>query len=478
VQNRGVEYGFVSAVDKNLSRQDFLRMGVGLTVLALPGLSSMSCRESAENKAIPAGRLGIRLANAGRQNRANLAKALAHSDTHVVFRAGDYLVDNSGLPLVIEGFEGKLTMEPGACLIFTDNTTRGMTFEGGVGARLSGLRTAFSKLPPARVNAQECVTFRGTTDTTVKGVEISGSAAAGLLFRDCVRPRVEGVEIRGTMADGLHFANCQDPEATNVLTEDTGDDGLAFVNYADGPGYSGGRATGVTVKYSQTRGIAVVGQSGVTVERFAVEGTSGSGLYCAYESSYNTRMPSNVRFADGTVHNAGRLDGANPNKYGIAYSNVASVDFESIEVTTPATRGVSGVAPEGTVRLSGIEVQDAPGSGFDLGAEMLYLEHLTARRTGRTGIRAASSGLVSYGTLKAVDASKTDTLRRAFSFENNARVEGGELYVVDDQSPPTGYEVISLGNRAGRLGKIYDRVANGSVEITNSPGLAYDLREI
>jgi hypothetical protein len=94
------------------------------------------------------------------------------------------------------------------------------------------------------------------------------------------------------------------------------------------------------------------------------------------------------------------------------------------------------VAPEGTVRLSSIEVQDAPESGFDLEAETLYLEHLTARRTSRTGIRAASSGLVSYGTLKAVSASKTDALRRAFSFENNARVEGRELHVVDDQSPP------------------------------------------
>jgi hypothetical protein len=184
-----------------------------------------------------------------------------------------------------------------------------------------------------------------------------------------------------------------------------------------------------------------------------------------------------VRFADGTVHDAGQLEGANGNRYGIAYNNVASVDFESIEVTTPATRGVSGVAPEGTVRLSGIEVQDAPGSGFDLGAEALYLEYLTARRTGRTGIRAAGSGLVSYGTLKVVSASKTGTLRRAFYFEDNDHVEGKELYVVDDQSRPTGYEVIAFGNRSGRLGKIYDRVANGSVMIRNNPELAYDLRE-
>ena len=58
-------------------------------------------------------------------------------------------------------------MEPGARFIFIDNTTRGMTFKGGVGARLSGLRTAFSTPPPSRVNGQECVMCSNTTDTVV-----------------------------------------------------------------------------------------------------------------------------------------------------------------------------------------------------------------------------------------------------------------------------------------------------------------------
>ena len=136
------------------------------------------------------------------------------------------------------------------------------------------------------------------------------------------------------------------------------------------------------------------------------------------------------------------------------------------------------MAPEGTVHLSSIEVRDTPESGFDLAAETLRLEDLTARRTGGTGIRAAGSGLVSYGTLTAVSVSKTDGLRRAFSFENNTRLEGGELHIVDDQSPPTGYKVIALGNRSGRLGKIHDRVANGSVAIDNDTGLTYESKEV
>ena len=94
MQIRGGEGGFVSTINENLSRNDFLRMGVGLAALALPGLAGLSCGQTTEDTAIPADRLGIKRANTGRQNRANLAKALAHSDRHVTFRAGDYLVDN------------------------------------------------------------------------------------------------------------------------------------------------------------------------------------------------------------------------------------------------------------------------------------------------------------------------------------------------------------------------------------------------
>ena len=46
MQSRGVEGGYRSAFSKNLSRQEFLRMGVGLTGLALPGLAGLSCRET------------------------------------------------------------------------------------------------------------------------------------------------------------------------------------------------------------------------------------------------------------------------------------------------------------------------------------------------------------------------------------------------------------------------------------------------
>jgi hypothetical protein len=338
VQRSDVECGFVSAVNKNLRRKDFLRMGgAGLAGLALLGVARPSLSQTT-GEIVSAPSLGISPINTATTNRVNLVKALAFSNRHVVFPAGDYLVDNSGSPIIIEGFKGRLTMEPGACFVFTDNTTRGLTFEGGVGARLSGLRTTFSKPPPTRVDAQECVIISNTTDTTVEGVEINGSAAAGLLFWECVRPRVEEATIRSTMADGLHFANCQFAIVTLLRTSDTGDDGLAFLDYGGQP-LHGGYAADVEVRNSGARGISVVGQSEVEISNFLVDGTWAAGLYVAHEDSWDTAMPSNVHYHDGEVVRAGTVlkNGVlGPNRDSIFYDGVTDrISFSRIVSRCP-----------------------------------------------------------------------------------------------------------------------------------------------
>ena len=147
-------------------------------------------------------------------------------------------------------------------------------------------------------------------------------------------------------------------------------------------------------------------------------------------------------------------------------------------VASPGARGASGTAPGGAVRLSGVEVRDAPGGGFDLGAETLRLENLVVRGAGGIGVYVAGSASVSYGKLTAINASKVDGLRRAFGFERNARVEGGELRVVDDQAAPTGYVVKTSGAQSGTLGKIHDGVANGDAVVENGSGLAWEYGRI
>jgi hypothetical protein len=315
------------------------------------------------------------------------------------------------------------------------------------------------------------VEIRNTLDTVVQNVSVDGSAAGGLLFGGCVRPSVWGATITNTMADGLHFANCQDARADDVLTEDTGDDGLAFLNYGAGPDRYGGLATKVRVRRSGTRGIAVVGQRDVLVREFSVEGTACSGLYCAYEAAYSTRVPSNVRFEGGTVTNAGRSGGCAPSNHGIEYSDVESVGFENIRVVSPESRGVSGSAPGGTVRLTGIEVRGASTSGFDLTEGKIHLGDLICKETGGTGFSVRHADLLEYRKLESINASTANRLHRAFSIEHSARVEGGELHVIDDQDLATGYKVLTDGRQAGSLGVIYADIANGKLEVENHSSL-------
>ena len=434
-------------------------------------------RRNEEEPAVSAPDVGISKDNTPAQNRQNLIKALSHSSEDIVFPPGDYLVDNSGPYVVIEGFGGKLTFDPGARLVFTDTTRRGLVFDGGTGAEFYGLRTTFKTLPLSQVSYQECILFESSTDTLVRDANIRGSAAAGLVFAVCTRPRVAGAVVTETMADGLYFANCQDARASDVLTENTGDDGVAFVNFASYPDMSGGLATDVRVRNSRTRGITVIGQKDVTIERFEVDRTAASGILCAYEENFRT--PSNVHFVGGTVKDAGRQPGLSEkdpsNRAGVEFGRVRSVEFEDIRVISPATDGVHGWAPDGIVRLYNIRVEDAPGKGFDLDNAAYFLEDLSAQGTNRAGIVVTRSRLVKYGKLRSINVSKEDALRRAFWFENNTWLEGKELYVVDNQATPTGYIVGTSGAQSGRLGVVYDQVTNGKVQVDNASNLAWSL---
>ena len=180
---------------------------------------------------------------------------------------------------------------------------------------------------------------------------------------------------------------------------------------------------------------------------------------------------------DGTVKNAGRQPGLSEkdpsNRAGVEFSGVGSVEFRDIRVTSPATDGVLGWAPDGTVHLYNIRVEDAPARGFDLADAAYFLEDLSAQGTDRTGIVVASSRLVKYGKLRSINVSQKDAQRLAFWFKNNAWLEGEELHVVDNQTTPTGYIIRTYGAQLGTLGVVYDQVTNGKVQMHNDSDLAW-----
>lgn len=534
-----IESEGVPTVDKDLSRQDFLKLsGAGLAGVAL--LGGITRPAFGQTTYTSARDLGIRPENDGITNRENLVKALAYKRTNITFPPGGYVIDNStaqperGLNsdnfIVINNYEGELQMQPAARFVFTDKTRCGLYFYGGGAganyARFYNLRTAFEEFPDARTSTQGCIEFDYLTNVVVQDADVDGSAGAGLLFFGCTNPTVRGttqdaVKIRNTRADGLHFANCENVTVENVLVEETGDDGLAFLNYLEGPDKVGGQATNITVRRSRAGGIAVHGQRDVTIEDFTVEGTSVSGLVCDVSrkppDGWNTRVPSNVVFRNGAVKDGGAFRGGpgpdgqdwpgqDANRNGIEYGDYYSsretgsfsVEFDDIDVISPEWDGVAGKALGGSVTLSSIEVSNAGanatsyGSGFRFDStKNLYLENLIARDTARAGFTAISCGQVRYDVLKAINTAKNDPeqgvrLHRAVRFENydtqlntqvGPLVAGGtqELHVEDTQSTPTGYKVFTYGAQSGDLGTIYDRVANGDLQIENNSNLAYTL---
>lgn len=455
-----------------LDRRQFLKMGsAGVVGAAFLGFAS----SAKAGTLVSARSLGIKEENSPKRNRENLVEALTDSKKEIVFPPGDYRLDNSGSYIVIRNFGGKIVMRRGARFVFMDNTKRGLMFERGSGARFYGLRSTFASQPPNRVSAQECILFIQSSDTLVRHAYIEGSAAAGLLFGRCVRPTVNGALIRNTMADGLHFANCKDPRANNVRTAYTGDDGLAFVNYAGSTNYTGGRATNITVRHSNARGIAVVGQSNVTVLGFKVVNTKANGLYCAHEPhSYNTRVPENVLFRDGSVYRGGKVNGTPGTNYGINISGAKSAKVVDVDVIRPGSRGVSSRIPgSGVVRLVRVKVRGARKSGFNLQGGSHYLHDLVTRNSGGTGIYISDCRRVGYGRMWSINSSGGDRLDRACSFERNRRIRGSVVDVVDRRDRVKGNRLNASGGQSGNMGKIYDRVSNGRVRVSNASGLNY-----
>ncbi len=408
------------------------------------------------------------------QTTAAFLKAFASNPAgEVVVPAGSYLLDNSSGAIVVHDFNGQLSFKGSALLVFTANTKGGMWFIGGTGARVQGLRATYQSAPTRRNSPEEEIKFSDTIDTSVSDISVSNSPAAGVLFYNCIRPKVTNAVIRDTWADGLHFANCQDSQATNVTAINTGDDGLAFVNYAAGPNNTGGAAYNVTVRDSQSRGIAVVGQSNVTISNFSVDDTASSGLLCAYDSAYNTRKPANVLFSSGTVSNAGKPNKPIGNNYGIEYDGQVSCSFSDIQVTGSAGRGLAGMSPDGSVSVANVRIsQNREGDAFSFfKTSQVRVSGSSADTAPGYGFFFGQCGTVVATGLSARNSGQSGSLHRAIWFEDNHSIAASGLTVLDTQTQPTGFIVGSYdssdGSQSGVINGITSGIDHGSLSIQN-----------
>lgn len=271
-----------------------------LAVSAVQAPSSLPLEP--QSNTFPAGVLVPNDPSATQHNAAVLA-ALSNTSTALsVTQPGRYAVAN---PVTVRVFAGTLRFCANATLVADNNTASVLLFQGGAGFRVEGLHVAFAVQPSRRVGSHEAVAVYNTSDTLFRNTLIVGSAAAGLLHCGCLRPRVEDVTVQDSMADGVHFCNCGDVRVRGVVTLNTGDDGLAFVNYGSRADLGGGVASDVIVRNSCARGVSVIGQRQVALTNIVVENTAHPGIRIAHESSYNTRVPTDVTVVGARILNGG-----------------------------------------------------------------------------------------------------------------------------------------------------------------------------
>lgn len=395
---------------------------------------------------------------------------------------GHYLIDNRQGPLVITGFTGALRFDPGAKLVCQFPTRGCLVLAGGANARVENLRIAYLPVPVTRIN-EPAFNAKNTYDLRVVGAVIENSPAAGILISASYRPLVTQSVILSSLADGISFENSEDGVVTDSTTNDTGDDGISFINYdrsnqIEFPDLRGGLAANVKVRNSRARGIAVPGQSNVVVSNFVVENTSASGILVLQDTSFSTRQPVNVKFHNGLVIDAGRLAPAKATPYGVNYSGTGGlVEFSDITVVNPADRGLSGMAPGG--RLSARNIYIVGGTdGVNIGrTRSVELSGITAEDSGGYGIFVNTGGnWVSAGNLRAVNVSRSSTLRRAVWFENNGDVQVRGVNVIDEQNNPTGYIVGGFRNGRIVMTGIQAMIRSGTVAFTcpeSTPGARY-----
>jgi hypothetical protein len=378
----------------------------------------------------------------------------------IMIASGTYLIDNSTGPLVIKNFSGRVTFQGGAQLVFATNTNGGLLFAGGSGAVISGLRATYSRPPAVRKSPNEEIKFYNTVNTVLTDTVVENSPAAGILFFNSINPTVTNAKVMNSLADGLNFSNCRDARVTNLVTQNTGDDGLAFVNYTAYPNLTGGLARDVTITNSRARGIAVAGQSNVSVIGFKIQNTSSSGVLVAQDVANKTRVPAHVLIENGSVDNAGTLAPLVGNQYGVEFNSQETATFDNIVVFGSGNNGLSGTSPQGSVIVNNVTINSPlVGIGFLFyRTQSVKITRSAANKTPSYGLLALNSSHVLVEGLTVTNAGVADRLKRAVWFENAETISASSVSIVAGTD---------LANVVGCYTAPGHPAARGSVKISN-----------
>jgi polygalacturonase len=139
-----------------------------------------------------------------------------------------------------------------------------------------------------------------STGSSVDGVTIRESAAAGLQIEDCHDFTITNVLCEDTWSDSIHMTGGSSNGYLNGLTVyRPGDDGVACVSYATSPANSDITVENAAV-YDQEwgRAFSVVGGQRMTYRHIRAERSAAAAIYIACEAGYGTQTANDVLIED------------------------------------------------------------------------------------------------------------------------------------------------------------------------------------
>ncbi|WP_312487143.1 right-handed parallel beta-helix repeat-containing protein [Sphingomonas sp.] len=396
--------------------------------------------------------------------------ALSATNRPMLVPPGEYFIDNSSIRQ-INAYTGELTFAPGARLIFSDNTKKGLYFVGG-SPKIRGVTLTTAVASTTRQLDAPMIDLYLCTDPIISDVVVERGAGAGVLVRTCTGLRANNIVVRNTLADGMDLFNCSDSKVANVLTDTTGDDGFAALDYADQPVSQRVILTNIICRNSNARGITINGPTNLTLDGFLIEETQGSGLMIEEDATAGIRVPTGIKVSNGTIKRAGQR-APNPsytgNKYGIEVGESGTVDLTNVTVVDAKTRGVSASSGQGNAHLTtiGVRVETAGTQGFNVDGQTAWtFDDIHAQDTAAQGFYTHDVRRIVGGIRTAVRTCKTGGNFRAIHDDSNAFLSVKRNVIIDDQAPPTGYIYRADGGTEGSVGT-FDWQVNGAFYYDN-----------
>ena len=235
----------------------------------------------------------------------------------VYFPAGTFLLNNSGVNsfglTIPTSFHGSLFFAQGAllqCNTSTSSAGQCVSFMNNTAIQVFGMHISYSNtaslpLPRNQVSPNNALFVQASSHLLFTNITIDASPGVGIWNTGSTNLAYSNVFISTTSADGFDFDNCQDGSLRGYWSTNTGDDAVAFRNLIPSGALNGGSVSGFHIRTSHARGIAVIGQVGVSVSDGYIYGTGYSGIAASQDPAVASNIPADTKFSDINIYHAG-----------------------------------------------------------------------------------------------------------------------------------------------------------------------------